>query len=260
LLELPRFFTLHRFETIGSSNDEARRLAESGAPEGTLIWVGEQTAGRGRRGRRWASPAGNLYLSLLLRPGVEYATAPQLGFVCALAMGQAVASLLPDGAGRLRYKWPNDLLIDGAKIGGILLEAGPVMARAAFAGNEPGPRYVIAGIGVNIASAPSDTPYPALALREAGAAAATPEALLGDFAHRFADGYALWRNRGFAEMRAAWLMAGHRVGEALVVRIGDGQEVHGRFLDLDVDGALLLELESGERRRIGAGDVQMMAA
>jgi BirA family biotin operon repressor/biotin-[acetyl-CoA-carboxylase] ligase len=260
LLELPPFFTLHCFETIGSSNDEARRLAEAGAPEGTLIWAGEQTAGRGRRGRSWASPPGNLYLSLLLRPGVDYAAAPQLGFVCALAMGEAVASLLPEGTGRIRYKWPNDLLVDGAKIGGILLEAGPVMPRATSAGVDPGPCFVIAGIGVNIASAPADTPYPATALTEAGAVAGTPETLLAHFAQRFAAGYPAWRGEGFAHVREAWLAAGHRVGDSLMVRIGGGQEVRGRFLDLDADGALLLELESGERRRIGVGDVQMMAA
>jgi len=260
LLDLPPFFTLHRFDTIGSSNDEARHRAEAGAPEGTLIWAGEQTAGRGRRGRSWASPPGNLYLSLLLRPGVDYAVAPQLGFVCALAMGEAVASLLPDGANRIRYKWPNDLLVDGAKIAGILLEAGPVMPRAASAGTDPGPRFVIAGIGVNVASAPTDTPYPAIGLVAAGANEATPALLLARFARSFAAGYAAWRASGFAHAREAWLAIGHRVGDSLMVRIGDGQEIRGRFLDLDADGALLLELASGERRRIGAGDVQMMAA
>ncbi|MEX0808066.1 MAG: biotin--[acetyl-CoA-carboxylase] ligase [Dongiaceae bacterium] len=260
MLELPPFFTLHRFDTIGSSNDEARHRAEAGAPEGTLVWAGEQTTGRGRRGRSWASPPGNLYLSLLLRPGVDYAAAPQLGFVCALAMGEAVASLLPDGASRIRYKWPNDLLVDGAKIAGILLEAGPVMPRAASVGTDPGPHFVIAGIGVNVASAPTDTPYPAIALVGAGANEATPALLLARFARSFASGYAAWREGGFARVREAWLAAGHRVGDSLMVRIGDGQEIRGRFLDLDADGALLLELASGERRRIGAGDVQMMAA
>ncbi|MEX2201052.1 MAG: biotin--[acetyl-CoA-carboxylase] ligase [Dongiaceae bacterium] len=260
MLELPPFFTLHRFDTIGSSNDEARRLAEAGAPEGTLVWAGEQTAGRGRRGRSWASPPGNLYLSLLLRPGVDYAAAPQLGFVCALAMGEAIASLVPECTGRIRYKWPNDLLVDGGKIAGILLEAGPAMPSAASTGTDPGPRFVIAGIGVNVASAPTDTSYPATALTDAGAVAATPEALLAHFAERFAAGYAAWREDGFTQVRKAWLGAGHRVGDRLMVRIGDGHEIRGRFLDIDGDGALLLELDSGERRRIGAGDVQMMAA
>jgi BirA family transcriptional regulator, biotin operon repressor / biotin---[acetyl-CoA-carboxylase] ligase len=260
LRDLPPFFTIHRFEKIGSSNDEVRRLAESGAPEGTLVWAGEQTAGRGRRGRNWVSPPGNLYLSLLLRPGVDYATAPQLGFVCALAMGEAVASFLPDAAARVRYKWPNDLLVDGAKIAGILLEAGPVTARTTTASADPGPRYVIAGIGVNIVSAPIDTPYPALALADAGATGAHPPTLLTRFAEHFEAGYAVWREEGFARMRGAWLAASHCVGDEMVVRIGEGQEIHGRFLDLDADGALLLELASGERRRIGAGEVQMMAA
>jgi BirA family biotin operon repressor/biotin-[acetyl-CoA-carboxylase] ligase len=254
---LPEFFTVHRYETIGSSNDAARALADQGAPDGTLVWAGEQTAGRGRRGRTWSSPPGNLYLSLVLRPPVTLAAAPQLGFVCAIALGEAVAGLLPEGARRVRYKWPNDLLVDGAKISGILLEAGP---SAEFGDTSVGPRFIVAGIGVNVASAPLDTPYRATSLAASGAADATPGALLERFARRFEPGYRIWRDEGFERVRGSWLAAGHRSGEVLTVRVAGDETLSGRFIDLERDGALLLELASGERRRIAAGDVTLMAA
>ncbi len=254
---LSKFYSLHRYETIGSSNDAARSLAETGAPDGTLVWAGEQTAGRGRRGRGWSSPAGNLYLSLVLRPRVGMNAAPQLGFVCAIALGEAVAGLLTDGAGRVRYKWPNDLLIDGAKAAGILLESGPSVA---LDEDTVGPGYVIAGIGANIVSAPSDTPYPAISLTATGAQDATPGAVLERFARHFEAGYRIWRDEGFERVRGSWLAAGHRSGDLLTVQIGGGEMLSGRFLGLCGDGALLLELVSGETRRISAGDVAMMAA
>ena len=254
---LPPFFSVHWFETVGSSNDDARSLAESGAPEGTLVWAGEQTAGRGRRGRGWSSPPGNLYLSLVLRPNVDMTMAPQLGFVCAIALGEALAGSIPNGAARVRYKWPNDLLIDGAKTAGILLESGPSVT---LAERVVGPAYVIAGMGTNIASAPTDTPYPATCLSEAGAPDLTPAALLERFARHFEAGYRIWQDDGFERVRGSWMAAGHRSGDPLTVRIGGGEMVNGRFLDLCSDGALLLELASGETRRISAGDVAMVAA
>src|SRR5947209_1250435 len=112
---LPDGFRLHRYETLGSTNDEARRLARDGAPEGTLVWSLAQSAGKGRRGRPWMSPPGNLYLSLVQRPAGPPAQAAQLGFVAAIALGDALDRLAGPVLA-LRYKWPNDLLIDGGKV------------------------------------------------------------------------------------------------------------------------------------------------
>src|SRR6266436_1207365 len=106
---LPDGYRLKRYEVVGSTNDEAKALARAGTPEGTLVWAAAQTAGRGRRGRAWQSPPGNLYLSLVLRPDGPAARAPQLGFVAALALGDALDQLAGPGL-QLRYKWPNDLL------------------------------------------------------------------------------------------------------------------------------------------------------
>src|SRR5919198_6069394 len=168
-LSLPEGFRLHRYETIGSTNDEARRLAREGAPAGTLVWAVAQSAGRGRRGHLWQSPPGNLYLSLVLRPDVPPALAPQLGFIAALALGDALDQLAGPGL-QLRYKWPNDVLAEGRKIAGILLES-----ETAGAGRL---EFVIIGIGVNIASAPRDLEYPATSLADQGLPGITPAALL----------------------------------------------------------------------------------
>src|SRR5439155_19489702 len=119
---LPEGFRLRHDATIGSTNDEAKAVARTGATDGTLVWADQQTAGRGRRGRIWLSPPGNLYLSLVLRPECAAARAAQLGFVAALGLGDALAPLV-GATVQLRYKWPNDLLVDGKKLAGILLES-----------------------------------------------------------------------------------------------------------------------------------------
>ena len=119
---LPPFYRLLGFAELDSTNEEAKRQATAGAPEGALVWARAQSAGRGRRGRRWVSEPGNLYLSILLRPSFPPATAAQLGFAAALAVGEAAAAALPAGAD-VAYKWPNDVLISGRKASGILLES-----------------------------------------------------------------------------------------------------------------------------------------
>jgi len=148
---LPDGWTLVALQSVGSTNDEATRLAETGAAEGTVVWSREQTGGRGRRGRHWASPIGNLYSSTILRPACSAPRAAELGFVAALA----VADMVPAGRD-VRVKWPNDVLVDGGKIAGILPES------AIGAGGEV--EHVVLGIGVNVAFAPQ---LPALPRRSA---------------------------------------------------------------------------------------------
>ncbi len=177
---LPEGFRLHRFDTVGSTNDEAKALARAGAAPGTLVWATEQTAGRGRRGRAWLSPPGNLYLSLVLRPDGAPSRAAQLGFVAALGLGDALAPLLGPAL-PLSYKWPNDLLVNGKKLAGILLES-----ETSAAG---GVDFVVIGIGVNIRSMPDDVEFPATSLAAEGVAGVTPPLLLAAFARHF-DGWA----------------------------------------------------------------------
>lgn len=241
---LPEGFVLHHYDTIGSTNDEARRLARDGAPDGTLVWAEAQQTGRGRRGRSWQSPPGNLYLSLVLRPAASVARAPQLGFVAALALGDALDGLAGPGL-PLRFKWPNDVLAGHAKLAGILLES--EMATGADLD------FVILGIGVNLVSAPRDIEYPATSLANQGFPGITAVSLLEGFVKHLVVWVGRWRGEGFAPVRAAWLKRAGGIGEAIRVRL-QRQTLEGLFLNLDEDGALVLDASDGPRR-IAAGEV-----
>ncbi|HZF34554.1 MAG TPA: biotin--[acetyl-CoA-carboxylase] ligase [Candidatus Angelobacter sp.] len=242
---LPSFYRLVARERIDSTNEEAKRLAAGGAPQGTLVWAGEQQAGRGRRGRGWASPPGNLYVSLLLRPACPPAQACQLNFVVAVALAEAVSGLLPAGAA-VTLKWPNDVLVGGAKVSGILLEAAAALDRSID--------WLVIGVGVNLASHPAETPYPATDLRREGAADVTVAAALQAFAERFLAWYEAWRGQGFAPVRARWLASARGLGEPIEVRL-DRESLQGRFGDLDESGALMLDMPDGARRQITTGDL-----
>jgi len=244
-VNLPPFFSLICLPSVGSTNDEAKRLAEDGAAEGTLVWGLEQAAGRGRRGRGWHSPPGNLYMSAVLRPGKPAVQSALIGFVAAVALADALQDL-GLASDRLRLKWPNDVLVDKAKVAGILIET------SATAGGLPA--WLVMGMGVNLAHAPEDTPYPATTLRAAGLTNASVESLLEALAGRLAEWYGRWQAEGFTPVRAAWLKRATGLGESIEVRL-DQESLQGRFVALEDDGALSLELPQGERRRITVGDV-----
>jgi len=240
---LPAPFWLIAHETIGSTNDEAKRMAREGAAEGAIVSAERQTAGRGRRGRAWVSPPGNLYASILLRPRCRAATAAQLGFVAALGLADAIGELAPRVT--LGCKWPNDLLANGKKVCGILLETEMASGDS--------PDFVVLGVGVNLASSPDDTPYPATSLVAEGAPGIAPLTMLTAFVRHFAQWLAVWRADGFAPIREAWLARAMGLGEPIQVRL-ERDTLDGRFLDLDDDGALLLGT-SGGSRRIAAGEI-----
>lgn len=240
---LPHPFRLLAYETIGSTNDELKRQAREGAGEGLVIIAERQTAGRGRRGRAWVSPPGNLYSSILIRPDCRASTAAQLGFVAALGLAGAIGELAPHID--LRCKWPNDLLANGKKVCGILLETEMVVGDR--------PDFVILGVGVNLASSPRETPYPATSLGEEGAPGVIPPVMAAVFIRHFAAWLTTWREGGFGPIRDAWLARAMGLGEPIQVRL-ESDTLAGRFLDLDEDGALLLGLPEGNRR-IAAGEI-----
>jgi BirA family biotin operon repressor/biotin-[acetyl-CoA-carboxylase] ligase len=238
---LPDGWTLVALDSVGSTNDEAARLADAGAPEGTVVWSREQTGGRGRRGRHWASPLGNLYSSTILRPDCAAPRAAELGFVAALA----VADIVPPGRA-LRVKWPNDVLVDGGKVAGILLESAIAQTGQV--------QHVVAGIGVNVGFAPE---LPEMRYRGA-ALGGSVEAALERLAAALAARLAEWRRDGFATVRAAWLAKAGPIGAEVDVKLGD-ELVHGRFAGLDREGALLLETAAGPRK-IVSGELLGRAA
>jgi BirA family biotin operon repressor/biotin-[acetyl-CoA-carboxylase] ligase len=221
------------FDTLGSTNAEA--LAHARAGERGPLWItaAKQETGRGRRGKDWASPPGNLYTSLLLTDPAPQAVASQLSFVAALALHDAVAEGAPQLGPLLKVKWPNDLLLGGAKIAGILIEA------------ESGPPFTaVIGMGVNCASHPAETPYPATDLAAAGARVA-PEALLSALAVTMQARLAQWdRGAGFAAIRDAWIRRVAGLGEDIRVRLPE-REFAGRFEGLDEAGRLLVRGADG---------------
>jgi BirA family biotin operon repressor/biotin-[acetyl-CoA-carboxylase] ligase len=241
----PEGFIVHERDEAGSTNDEARLLAEAGAADGTVVWARRQTAGRGRRGRRWESPAGNLYFSVVMRPGVDAATGAQLSFVAALAIADAIAAFLPEGA-PVEQKWPNDVLVGGAKITGILLES------SGGAGHSVD--WIIAGCGVNVAQAPEAVGVTATSLHREGAADTAVRDVLALVLARLGFWRDAWARDGFAPVRAAWLARARGLGGPVTVRLPSG-ELQGRFADMDGTGALLLDLPDGSRRHVTAGEV-----
>jgi BirA family transcriptional regulator, biotin operon repressor / biotin---[acetyl-CoA-carboxylase] ligase len=230
-------YTIRHFESIGSTNDELRQLAAEGAASGTVIHADEQIAGRGRMARKWFSPPGNLYLSILVRTGLPPARSSELAFVTSVAVAETVRSLVPPRVS-VRLKWPNDVLVNDAKISGVLLEQAD--------------DAVIVGIGLNILLAPTVEGYLTTTIAAQGGIATvdgTRDILLDRF-RRFTG---LWATEGFAPIRAAWLDLAHRKGSDLKVTHPSGPII-GRFAGLDMDGALLLDTQDGQIR-ILAGDV-----
>ncbi|MFL5254700.1 MAG: biotin--[acetyl-CoA-carboxylase] ligase [Rhodopila sp.] len=233
---------MHRFrvthhDSIGSTNDEARRLAQEGAPDGTVIHADEQIAGRGRLTHTWYSPPGNLYLSVLLRTGLPATRCSELSFLTALAVADTVEALLPRRI-RAMLKWPNDVLVSGGKIAGILLEQVE--------------DATIIGIGLNILQAPANLSYKATTIAAQGGIASVDGArdILLDRLARHLD---LWTDQGFGPIREQWLARTYPIGAAIHANAG-GRTITGDFAGLDVDDALLLDT-GGERRRIVAGEV-----
>lgn len=246
---LPPGWRLLVQESLPSTSDALIRLAEAGEADGLALLARRQTAGRGRSGRSWHSPEGNLYLSVLLRPTGSAREAGQWTLLAAVALAEAASALEPDSAA-LRLKWPNDLLRHGAKAGGILAEC----AIARGDGVEAGLAWMVIGFGVNLATAPAlpDRPTATLARAEA------PEV----FAARLLAALDRWRAvqaaQGFAPIRRAWEARGPARGAALEVRVGPAT-ISGRFAGLAEDGSLLVETDQG-LRRIVAGEVGAMEA
>ncbi len=240
----PTGYQRRHFVTIDSTNEEARRLAAAGEPGPVWIQADMQTAGRGRRGRSWDSPTGNLAATLFLRPNKSARECAQLSFVAALAASEAVAAYVPSA--EVKLKWPNDVLADGKKIAGILLES-------ASAGGEKAD-WLAVGIGINLAMFPEGTEYPATSLKALGAAVPPAGEGLVALAASFAKWYETWAERGFGAVRDAWLARAAGLGTRIRARL-QNEETAGVFEGIDGDGALILRTGADRTRVIAAGDV-----
>jgi BirA family biotin operon repressor/biotin-[acetyl-CoA-carboxylase] ligase len=230
---------IHTVAETGSTNDDLASLAREGAPEGTWLRAGRQSGGRGRQGREWYSPPGNLYASTLVRLRQGDPPAPTLALVAAVALHEVATAFAVVGVG-IEIKWPNDLLVAGAKLSGILLE------RIGDA--------VIVGFGVNLTDHPEELAGPAINMGMLGGAP-DPSRFLEALAERFEHWVERWRNEGLEPVRQCWLASAHPVGTALSTHLPSGARIEGLFDGLDDTGALRLRMADGSTELIHAGDV-----
>ncbi len=252
-----RGYRLAGFDTVGSTSSEAANAARAGDVGDVWFAALQQTAGRGRRGRPWQTPFGNLAASLLVVPDAEPGLTATLGFVAGVALNDALRTALPeatlrtgiDGAdgrnARIALKWPNDVLADGEKLAGILLEA---HAR-------PDSRMaIVIGFGVNVVAAPEGLPYPATSLADLGADLKA-EPLFAALSDSWVDAVQIWDNgRGVAEILSLWRAAAAGIGTEVAVS-RDGEVVRGIFETIDDSGRLIVRANDNSRVTITAGDV-----
>jgi BirA family biotin operon repressor/biotin-[acetyl-CoA-carboxylase] ligase len=219
---------IERHARLGSTSDEARERALAGDPGHLWIWADEQTAGRGRHGRVWQSPAGNLHASALILDPCDTGIAPQIGFVAGVALRRAVADL---GGAEISLKWPNDLVSNGAKLAGLLIE-GVTTPWRRFA--------AVVGFGVNLAISPPGLAYPTTNLSRLLGRPVGPEDLFPRLARRFDAMLALWaRGAGFAAIREEWLASAAGLGGPIHVSGPRGAR-GGVFEGIDLQGRLLM--------------------
>ncbi|RWB89487.1 MAG: biotin--[acetyl-CoA-carboxylase] ligase [Mesorhizobium sp.] len=254
-------FRLAAHDSVGSTNALALEHARAGDPGKLWVVSKKQESGRGRRGRAWATPEGNLAATLLLVPGGELPLAATLGFVAGLALADALDAVVPqgriavavDGGGegrnRFELKWPNDVLASGAKLAGILLESAML----------DGGRFAVAvGIGVNVVAYPEGLPYPATSLQALGADC-DAETLFLALSDAWSENARLWDDgRGLTAIRKRWLARAAGLGGEVAVRI-DGNVVRGVFETIDEDCRFVIRDEDGSVLTIAAGDVHFGA-
>jgi BirA family biotin operon repressor/biotin-[acetyl-CoA-carboxylase] ligase len=252
-----RGYRLFGFDEVGSTSSEAARAASTGDVGDVWFAALRQTAGRGRRGRAWETPSGNLAASLLIVPECDPAVAATLGFVAGVALNRALAATLPEGAfktgidgadsgrHRIALKWPNDVLADGGKLAGILLEAHR---------RPDGKHAVVIGFGVNIVAAPEGLPYPATSLRGLNAEISA-ETLFAALAEEWVVAYELWDNGGnVGDILRLWRASAAGIGAEVAVT-QDGGVVRGIFETIDDTGRLIVRASDKSSIAISAGDV-----
>lgn len=237
-------YTLLMFNELDSTSLEANKLASSAPIGNFVIWAKSQTAGRGRTGRQWESKPGNLYMSILLPSEASVEDQAQVSFVAALSVLDAIQGE-QSAAIDIKLKWPNDVMVSGKKISGILLESAKVR----------GKNYLIIGIGVNLDNHPELKEKPATSMKASGLPYDSVEQILNLIMSAFEKYYGIWHESyGFAKIRELWLARAYKFKEAITVSDGK-QRISGVFEDLDQSGSIVLCLASGETCTMSACEV-----
>lgn len=243
---MPSSFRVAAFDVLDSTNTTCAELARNGEVAGLVVVADHQTKGRGRRGRQWVSEQGNLFCSILMRPTCSMQEASNVSFIAALAIYETVFSLVSDQHLKVECKWPNDVLIEGKKISGILLETVLNPLTNEFTG-------LIIGMGINICYAPDNTLYPCAYLQEYARKEVTREDILTLLLSSFSQWWDRWQANGFGPIREHWLKNAKGVGETITVNYPN-HSLYGTFEGLDSDGALILKHE-GTETLVTAGDI-----
>jgi len=239
LSESPTGIELHSYDSLDSTNNEVLRLIASGAvSEKTVVIATEQSEGRGRRNSNWESPVGGLYMTLVTKvPNVR--VAGQLAYVASLAVRDAV-SVYAAANSTITCKWPNDLLLNGKKVSGILIEKLD--------------DYYAVGVGINLSLVPNAVADKAISLADLNLKV-EPSEMLNGVISSFGYWNKVWRENDFPMVRAAWLDTAHGINEPIIVRFPDGAEGQGRFQGIDEEGALVLERVDGSNQKINAAEI-----
>lgn len=232
---------LIELQTIGSTNDYAKQLAKNAYPAGTVVWAHEQTAGRGRQGNTWESYAGNLFMSVILRPKASMAQMGQMSFVVAVAVAKVLEKVVSVQY-QIRLKWPNDIFLNGKKLGGILIETETTGVQSV--------PWAVVGIGVNVVKAPEG----AACLADAKVQKTEAGHLLEEIVKEMNFLLKHWEEKGFDQIREAWLKKAWKIDQEISVRLPK-EEIKGVFLGLDAQGSLRLKMPDGKERLINSGEV-----
>lgn len=240
-------YHLLTYDALDSTNLEAKRLAGGGASHGAVIWAKKQTAGRGRMGRDWVSAEGNLYVTMLVSPDCDLAQCSQLSFVAACAVADTLEGILPN-PDAIACKWPNDVLVNGKKISGILLESFSTKELVTVK------QWIAVGVGINVDNFPEHVMFPATCLREEGVELISAKIVLSRFIHNFIARYDEWAAKGFKPIEKAWLKRAYNLNQPVEVVVGEDQ-LHGTFSGIDEEGRMLLRDKKKNVTPITAGDV-----
>ncbi len=239
---------LYSHDQIDSTNSEAKRLLNDGVPAPFGVSANRQSAGRGRKGRVWQSDAGNVFYTHVCVPSRKVQEWPQLSFVAALAVCEAIGDCLGI-APELQCKWPNDILWGNKKLCGILLETHQDASLK---------NHLLMGIGINLISHPELAVYPATSIAAESGRVLKAEDVIGRLAAKLQQMVASWEQAGFAPYRLAWLQKAAFKGQKITVSgqtDKDDAPIGGIFLDLRDDGALLLQTESGHIMPVLSGAI-----
>tara|TARA_B100000989_G_scaffold257195_1_gene206629 strand:- start:1032 stop:1832 length:801 start_codon:yes stop_codon:yes gene_type:complete len=244
---LPDFINVIKKESTGSTNEDMALLAKQGIAPWTVVQALVQTSGRGRHGKSWDSQIGNLFMSLLLRPNVNRMRWGELSLLSAIAVASTLSDYVDSQI--IEVKWPNDVLINGKKIAGILLEV------ADFNVEEPS---VIVGVGVNISKTPEKFEYPVTCINDYKTGHTSVDSVFISLLNHFVYWFHIWEDNGFGAIKDEWMRRAFKLGGSVSVENTNGFKAEYKFRGIDMEGAILLDDENGKRSRVRSGTVRFL--